>query len=78
MRGTGESVVGELGLRGGERVTYTGVTVRAWCDTCGKSWVTKNAQGVAAQHCDRYAHVVHVEIARSVSYYPPGQGPDDG
>ena len=60
----------------GKRETWTGLTVHAWCDDCEKKWFSKNAQGVAAQHCDRYGHVVHVEIARSVSYYPPGRGPD--
>ena len=43
--------------------TWTGRTLNAWCDDCGKSWHTKSA------------HVVHVEIAQSVSYYPPGSKP---
>lgn len=58
------------------RVTYTCRTVRAWCDDCGKSWHSKNAQGVAAQHTDKHGHITHVEIAQSVSYYPRDRVPN--
>ena len=57
------------------RSTWTRRDLRAWCQDCGKEWFSKNAQWVAAQHCDRHAHVVHVEIAMGVSYYPPGREP---
>lgn len=51
------------------RHTYSGLlAVRAWCDNCGWASEARNAQGLAAQHCDKYEHSTHVESTLGVAY----------
>lgn len=42
--------------------------VNAQCETCGKSWYTKNAQGVGAKHARKYGHNVVVEVLKYYIY----------
>lgn len=39
------------------------------CQECNWELLdTKNGLGLAAQHCDRYGHDVHVEVSGGVTY----------
>jgi hypothetical protein len=40
----------------------------ARCETCGKEFTSINAQGLAAQHAEKYGHIVFGEIAYGYRY----------
>jgi hypothetical protein len=55
-----------------DRATYRFYDYVARCDDCGwESW-TRNSQGNAAKHCDRYGHTVHIEVVGGITYTPRG------
>ena len=44
--------------------------VRAWCETCGKSWEALNAQVVGKRHAEKYQHIVKVDVYQAYTYEP--------
>ena len=44
------------------RKSTTLVQVNAECVDCGKQFTSRNAQALAAQHCERYGHEVIGEV----------------
>lgn len=40
------------------------------CTDCGATFEAKNAQGLAAQHADRYGHEVHVDLGYAFRAVP--------
>lgn len=52
-------------------------SVDAECQTCGKRWCDKNAQGVAARHSAAHGHSVHVEIVQYLTYCPESEPPEE-
>lgn len=44
------------------------------CQDCDATFSSRNVQGLAAQHADKYGHEVHVELGYAFRAYPEGQG----
>jgi tryptophanase len=47
--------------------------MQARCTVCDWECSSKNALGVAAQHCDKHGHEVFVDIERTVGFTPREQ-----
>jgi hypothetical protein len=47
------------------------LAVTAGCHTCGKTWETRNALGVAAQHTNRTGHYVWAEQTIATTWNGP-------
>ena len=43
-------------------------TVKAFCQSCGWTLESANAQGVGSQHARRLGHVVCVEVYQTIYY----------
>jgi len=46
---------------------------RAFCEDCDWQLEANNAQGVAAQHADKYGHTVKGELAYAYEVTPDGR-----
>lgn len=47
----------------------------ATCNTCGKTWGSRNAQAVGARHHQATGHEVYVEVGLAVRYGGAGIEP---
>ena len=44
---------------------FSSYDAEARCDDCEFEAHSKNAHGLAAQHCQKYGHTVHIDVYRS-------------
>ena len=53
-----------------ERITYTSYDAQVWCTDCEWEYYGKNGIGLAAQHCDKYEHIIHCESIHGITFVP--------